>query len=258
MAYVYRHIRLDKNEPFYIGIGKDEGYKYKRAYEKANRKQYWKNIVIKAGYSIEILMDDISWEFAKQKEKEFIKLYGRVDLGTGSLTNLTDGGDGNVNGITKETREKMAAKLRGRSQPEWQRKILSEAAKKRITYWCHKPVYQFSNEGEFIKEHKCILDSAKELGIKSANIQKVLYGERDSVLGYIFEFKDGRPFTVVEESARIRALNRNPRETKILNTNNGIIYGTVKEAALNNEIKYGTLKSGLSKKGVYKNLTYLK
>lgn len=24
MATVYRHIRLDKNEPFYIGIGKDE------------------------------------------------------------------------------------------------------------------------------------------------------------------------------------------------------------------------------------------
>lgn len=24
MAIVYRHIRLDKNEPFYIGIGKDE------------------------------------------------------------------------------------------------------------------------------------------------------------------------------------------------------------------------------------------
>ena len=30
MAIVYRHIRLDKNEVFYIGIGKTE----KRAYEK--------------------------------------------------------------------------------------------------------------------------------------------------------------------------------------------------------------------------------
>ena len=27
MAYVYRHIRLDKNEPFYIGIGSDKEYK---------------------------------------------------------------------------------------------------------------------------------------------------------------------------------------------------------------------------------------
>lgn len=26
MAYLYRHIRLDKNEPFYIGIGSDSNY----------------------------------------------------------------------------------------------------------------------------------------------------------------------------------------------------------------------------------------
>ena len=32
MAYIYRHIRLDKNEPFYIGIGSDKDYK--RAYNK--------------------------------------------------------------------------------------------------------------------------------------------------------------------------------------------------------------------------------
>jgi hypothetical protein len=32
MAYLYRHIRLDKNEPFYIGIGSDK--QYKRAYNK--------------------------------------------------------------------------------------------------------------------------------------------------------------------------------------------------------------------------------
>ena len=27
MAYLYRHIRLDKNEPFYIGIGSDTNFK---------------------------------------------------------------------------------------------------------------------------------------------------------------------------------------------------------------------------------------
>ena len=30
MAYVYRHIRLDKNEPFYIGIGSDANYSRSR------------------------------------------------------------------------------------------------------------------------------------------------------------------------------------------------------------------------------------
>lgn len=46
MAYVYRHIRLDKNQPFYIGIGVDEGGNYKRAYNFIKRNNYWKNVVI--------------------------------------------------------------------------------------------------------------------------------------------------------------------------------------------------------------------
>ena len=91
MAYLYRHIRLDKNEPFYIGIGSDE--KYKRAYSK-KRSKFWKNIISKTNYEVEIVLDNLTWEEACKKEKEFIKLYGRKDLNEGSLVNMTDGGDG--------------------------------------------------------------------------------------------------------------------------------------------------------------------
>jgi hypothetical protein len=42
---VYRHIRLDKNEPFYIGIGSDRNYK--RASSIKDRNKYWGNIVNK-------------------------------------------------------------------------------------------------------------------------------------------------------------------------------------------------------------------
>ena len=45
MAVVYRHIRLDKNVPFYIGIGDS----INRAYNKINRTKIWKNIA-KKGY----------------------------------------------------------------------------------------------------------------------------------------------------------------------------------------------------------------
>ena len=91
MAILYRHIRLDKNEPFYIGIGID----MKRAYEKyKSRNSFWKSIINKTDYRVDILFDDLTWEEACEKEKEFIKLYGRRDLGTGTLINLTDGGDG--------------------------------------------------------------------------------------------------------------------------------------------------------------------
>ena len=74
MAYVYRHIRVDKNVPFYIGIGKEE----QRAYSKANRNPYWEKITNKTDYVVEILFNDISYRLAKEKEKEFIALYKRT------------------------------------------------------------------------------------------------------------------------------------------------------------------------------------
>ena len=90
MAVVYRHIRLDNGLPFYIGIGKKE----ERAYSKNGRSQYWHKIVKKCGFEVEILFDDISYEMAKIKEIEFIKLYGRANINSGILCNLTDGGQG--------------------------------------------------------------------------------------------------------------------------------------------------------------------
>lgn len=123
MAYVYRHIRLDKNEPFYIGIGSD--MTYKRANEKARRSEFWKKIVDKANYEVEILFDDISFEEAKVKEIEFIKLYGRKDLNAGCLVNLTDGGDGLINKVfTPEYRKKLSNAAKNR--------ILSEKDKDRL------------------------------------------------------------------------------------------------------------------------------
>ena len=55
MAIVYRHIRLDKNEPFYIGIGKE----IKRAYDK-RRGNHWKSIIKKTEYRVDILFDNLT------------------------------------------------------------------------------------------------------------------------------------------------------------------------------------------------------
>ena len=90
MAVVYRHIRLDKNEPFYIGIGKTE----KRAYSKHSRNRYWKHITKNTEYKVQVLFDDLTWEQSIEKEIELIQMYGRKDLGLGTLVNLTDGGEG--------------------------------------------------------------------------------------------------------------------------------------------------------------------
>lgn len=101
--YIYRHIRLDTNEVFYIGIGRKKFFydcyekEYFRAFSKSDRNKYWNNIVNKTSYNIDILFESMDETEIKQKEIEFIALYGRKDLGTGCLVNMTDGGDGCLN-----------------------------------------------------------------------------------------------------------------------------------------------------------------
>ena len=109
MSVVYKHIRKDTNEVFYIGIGS-----IKRAHSTKGRNQYWTNIVNKAGYEVIIISEGLSWEEACIEEIKLIKEYGRKDLNTGPLTNMTDGGDGSLNQI--QTEEKKAKKKNKSSQ----------------------------------------------------------------------------------------------------------------------------------------------
>lgn len=150
MPYVYRHIRLDTNMPFYIGIGFEDTNNFKRAYERKKRRgQFWNRITEKHGYNVDILFENVTKEFAKEKEREFIKLYGRIDLGTGTLCNLTDGGDG-IHGwkANEETLKKMsiAAKKRGtfmlQTREVIEKRTLSirgqkrtEESKKKLSMW---------------------------------------------------------------------------------------------------------------------------
>lgn len=98
LYFLYRHIRLDKNEVFYVGIGKKQKYcNYKRAFALDHRNIFWKRIVAKTNYEIEIILESDDYEFIKKKEIEFVALYGRRDLSLGTLVNLTDGGDGTLN-----------------------------------------------------------------------------------------------------------------------------------------------------------------
>jgi biotin operon repressor len=123
LAVLYRHIRLDKNVPFYVGIGDSE----KRAYNKINRTKIWKNIA-KKGYEVEILFEDLTWEQAIEKEKEFIALYGRRDLGLGPLVNLTDGGEGTIGyRHSDEVKEKCRLIPTGRKHTEEEKRKISEA-----------------------------------------------------------------------------------------------------------------------------------
>lgn len=127
MAYLYRHIRKDLNVPFYIGIGKH----IERAYSKSNRNNHWNSIINKTDYKVEILFDEIEYDYAKIKEIEFISLYKRkIDGGT--LCNITLGGEGAL-GIkhTEEAKIKMSIPNRGKIISEEQKRKVSEFHKGR-------------------------------------------------------------------------------------------------------------------------------
>ena len=131
--FLYRHIRLDKNEPFYIGIGKKPKKfislknEYKRAYQISKRSEFWKKVYLKTDYKVDILFEIDSKEEIFKKETEFIKLYGRKDLKTGSLVNLTDGGDGCINVIyTEERKKKVSLANTGKKRTQEEKEKMSK------------------------------------------------------------------------------------------------------------------------------------
>lgn len=162
--YLYRHIRLDKNEPFYIGVGtskmdrKTNRSYYNRAYTKysRSRNKIWHFINNKTDITIEIIYESEDYNDVLDKEIFFIKLYGRIDLGTGILANLTDGGELNKNRIRNN-----------------------------ISY---RPVFVYSLDGEYIsllEEHPLFISGK----IKRKNLYQTLSKRQKSAYGLQFTYK---------------------------------------------------------------------
>ena len=168
MAVLYRHIRLDTNEVFYIGIGKT----IKRAYVKQDRSKFWNSIIEKTDYEVEILFDYLTDEQAREKEKEFIKLYGRRDLGTGTLVNLTDGGDGGATKgkvISEKHKLQISKANKGRKFSAEHRRNLSKAIRGRRLSDEHRKKISEAHKGE--KNHfygrKHSEETKEKIGLKS-------------------------------------------------------------------------------------------
>lgn len=119
--YVYAYIRNKDSKngksgtPYYIGKGKK-----KRAWEKHRVP------VPKSDDNIIILYENLDNYTARDIEIRLIRWYGRIDLGTGILQNLTHGGDGSSH-YSPETREiirkKRAAQIMKPMSDETKRKI---------------------------------------------------------------------------------------------------------------------------------------
>lgn len=130
--YVYRHLKYC-GEVFYIGIGKTKNFK--RAYEKTNRNNYWKNKVKKyPNYEVQILKTGLTKEEVCELETILISWYKRADCCGGTLVNLTDGGEGVENLIQSEDSkkrraDKISVKYKGEGNPFYGKKHSEETRK---------------------------------------------------------------------------------------------------------------------------------
>jgi hypothetical protein len=101
--YVYVHTKIGEDIPFYIGKGKGN-----RAYSKKGRSAWW-NRVAKNGFKVELEFENLDEKTAFQMEEDLIKMWGRRNIDTGCLVNLTDGGEG-LSGyiMSDETKKKLS------------------------------------------------------------------------------------------------------------------------------------------------------
>ena len=98
--YVYAYLRQD-GTPYYIGKGSSS-----RAYKKSK-----KEIKKPKNNNIIIVEKHLSEVGAFALERRLIQWYGRKDLGTGILRNLTDGGEGNSGAKRTESHKKIISEF---------------------------------------------------------------------------------------------------------------------------------------------------
>ena len=116
--YVYHHIREDKDEIFYVGIGTKSKQDikcntYSRAYSKHIDNNIWLKVVAKTKWKFEILFESADRKEVEQMEIDLIAKYGRKCDKTGCLVNLTLGGESNLGyKHTEEAKKKISKKAK--------------------------------------------------------------------------------------------------------------------------------------------------
>jgi hypothetical protein len=240
MAYLYRHIRLDNNEPFYIGIGFDKSYG--RAYERDSRNKYWRNITNQTEYKVEIMLDDLSDDDVKLKEIEFISIYGRKDRGCGTLVNMTDGGEGTRGyNHSEETRRKIADSNRKEN-------ISPENRMKKSLYAMNRPEehrekLRLSNIGRKLSDESRMKMSISHIGKKIPENVKIKMSESQKGRKHSDESKQK-----MREKSHLSKL--------VLNLETGIFYNSSIEAAISHCLNVNTIHRYMA--GKYKRKTALK
>lgn len=257
--YLYRHIRLDKNEPFYIGIGtRQRGHNdksiYLRAYTKTQRSSFWYNITRKTEYFIEIIYESDDKGEIKEKEMEFIGLYGRKENG-GILCNMTDGGDGLNTSKDAMVKRKITMQENGEYQKMVDRLRLQH--KKRLLSGeinRKQPVWVYSLDGYLIRKFTTLKECKNYFGYGKSTINNAVKNKR-STKKHIFSFQNNGNKVDISNYNIISTRQANcSKRVKVfdLTTGEENIYQTVKSAAIFMGMKSTSHMTRNLKSGKYK------
>lgn len=199
--YVYEWIRLDTNEPFYVGKGHDRRWKI---LNRGNNKHF-NNIVKSVPVAVNILHDNLDEQIALDLECWYIWQYR--DIIGYDLCNIDDGGFGGS--LSNETKQKISekAKLRIGELNPFYGKQHSEEAKMKMS-----EMRKGSNSWENMSEE----DKEK----RKETVRQKLKGR---------EFTDETKQRMSENHANVNGKN-NPNSKSVICLTTRKIFITVKDA----------------------------
>ena len=126
--YTYAYLRKD-GTPYYIGKGKGD---------RINSSLHRVNLPTKKERVL-YLKKNLTEEEAHKHEIYMIAIFGRKDLGTGILRNMTNGGEGNSGRIVSEdTKKKISKSLMGKQLSKKHRESISKTMTGRKATIQHK------------------------------------------------------------------------------------------------------------------------
>jgi hypothetical protein len=179
--------------------------------------------------------NDITKEEAIRKEMEFIQIYGRRDLGLGTLCNLTDGGEGASN-MSEEGKERIRQFRRNSVMPQEQKNRYSEMFKGSGNPNAYKIIHKHT-----LKVYGSILEASEEYGLNKRTLGDNLNGNNcnhsdfyyynDYLEKGIEKLEEERLLKIKQVKEELSRKRSKKASKKVINTMTAEVFDTITDAA---------------------------